>query len=188
MPEPWNRLRYAAGRRAPVRTHVAAHASGRFHRPAEAEGEPVHRHRGRKAARRGHGSRAAVRPAGTGQDHAGDHHRHRAGRRFRGHRRAGSAEEAGPHRRAHATSASARCSSSTRFTGCCPTWRKSCIRRSRISAWTFSSAPGRARARTRCRCPRFTAIGATTRQGLVSAPLRGRFGLVLRLNHYDQPS
>jgi Holliday junction DNA helicase RuvB len=33
--------------------------------------------------------------------------------------------------------------------------------------------------------PRFTAIGATTRQGLVSAPLRGRFGLVLRLNHYN---
>ena len=32
---------------------------------------------------------------------------------------------------------------------------------------------------------RFTAIGATTRQGLVSAPLRGRFGLVLRLNHYE---
>ena len=32
--------------------------------------------------------------------------------------------------------------------------------------------------------PQFTAIGATTRQGLVSAPLRGRFGLVLRLNHY----
>jgi holliday junction DNA helicase RuvB len=32
---------------------------------------------------------------------------------------------------------------------------------------------------------KFTAIGATTRQGLVSAPMRGRFGLVLRLNHYD---
>ena len=32
--------------------------------------------------------------------------------------------------------------------------------------------------------PHFTAIGATTRQGLVSAPLRGLFGLVLRLNHY----
>jgi holliday junction DNA helicase RuvB len=30
---------------------------------------------------------------------------------------------------------------------------------------------------------KFTAIGATTRQGLISAPLRGRFGLVLRLNH-----
>ena len=33
--------------------------------------------------------------------------------------------------------------------------------------------------------PKFTAIGATTRQGLVSAPLRGRFGLVLRLDPYD---
>src|SRR5438874_1267998 len=33
---------------------------------------------------------------------------------------------------------------------------------------------------------KLTAIGATTRQGLVSAPLRGRFGLVLRLNHYDE--
>ncbi len=33
--------------------------------------------------------------------------------------------------------------------------------------------------------PRFTAIGATTRQGLVSAPLRGRFGLVLRLDPYE---
>lgn len=32
--------------------------------------------------------------------------------------------------------------------------------------------------------PRFTAIGATTRQGLLAAPLRARFGLVLRLNPY----
>jgi Holliday junction DNA helicase RuvB len=32
--------------------------------------------------------------------------------------------------------------------------------------------------------PRFTAVGATTRQGLISAPLRGRFGLVLRLDPY----
>jgi Holliday junction DNA helicase RuvB len=34
--------------------------------------------------------------------------------------------------------------------------------------------------------PRFTAIGATTRQGLLSAPLRSRFGLVLRLDHYTE--
>src|SRR5713101_5571680 len=33
--------------------------------------------------------------------------------------------------------------------------------------------------------PKFTAIGATTRQGLVSGPLRGRFGFLLRLNHYS---
>src|SRR5215471_21718770 len=32
---------------------------------------------------------------------------------------------------------------------------------------------------------RFTAIGATTRQGLIQPPLRARFGLLLRLNHYD---
>lgn len=33
--------------------------------------------------------------------------------------------------------------------------------------------------------PRFTAVGATTRLGLISGPLRGRFGLVLRLNPYS---
>ncbi|MBV6432731.1 MAG: Holliday junction ATP-dependent DNA helicase RuvB [Bryobacteraceae bacterium] len=33
--------------------------------------------------------------------------------------------------------------------------------------------------------PHFTAIGATTRMGMISAPMRGRFGLLLRLNHYD---
>ena len=33
--------------------------------------------------------------------------------------------------------------------------------------------------------PRFTAVGATTRQGLLSAPLRSRFGLILRLEPYD---
>lgn len=32
---------------------------------------------------------------------------------------------------------------------------------------------------------KFTAVAATTRQGLLSAPLRARFGLVLRLNPYD---
>jgi Holliday junction DNA helicase RuvB len=34
--------------------------------------------------------------------------------------------------------------------------------------------------------PRFTCVGATTRQGLLSAPLRDRFGIALRLNHYDE--
>lgn len=34
--------------------------------------------------------------------------------------------------------------------------------------------------------PRFTAVGATTRQGLLSAPLRGRFGLVLTLEPYQE--
>jgi Holliday junction DNA helicase RuvB len=34
--------------------------------------------------------------------------------------------------------------------------------------------------------PRFTAVGATTRQGLLSAPFLGRFGIVLRLDPYDE--
>ena len=34
--------------------------------------------------------------------------------------------------------------------------------------------------------PPFTVVGATTRQGLLSAPLRSRFGIVLRLDPYDE--
>ncbi|MCF7911392.1 MAG: Holliday junction branch migration DNA helicase RuvB [Candidatus Cloacimonetes bacterium] len=34
----------------------------------------------------------------------------------------------------------------------------------------------------------FTLIGATTRAGLLTAPLRARFGLILRLDYYDQES
>jgi Holliday junction DNA helicase RuvB len=35
--------------------------------------------------------------------------------------------------------------------------------------------------------PRFTLIGATTRSGLISAPLRSRFGLANRLDYYPAP-
>ena len=33
--------------------------------------------------------------------------------------------------------------------------------------------------------PKFTAVGATTRLGLLGGPLRDRFGMVMRLNYYD---
>ena len=36
--------------------------------------------------------------------------------------------------------------------------------------------------------PKFTLVGATTRYGLLSSPLRDRFGLVHRLTYYDIPS
>jgi Holliday junction DNA helicase RuvB len=36
--------------------------------------------------------------------------------------------------------------------------------------------------------PRFTLIGATTRAGLISAPLRGRFGIVANFEFYDMES
>ena len=35
--------------------------------------------------------------------------------------------------------------------------------------------------------PRFTLVGATTRIGLIAAPLRERFGLVNRLSYYEPP-
>ena len=33
--------------------------------------------------------------------------------------------------------------------------------------------------------PRFTLVGATTRSGLITAPLRARFGMTVRLDYYD---
>ncbi len=37
----------------------------------------------------------------------------------------------------------------------------------------------------RLNVPRFTLLGATTRQGMLSAPLRSRFGLSFRLDYYE---
>ncbi|MDD5541963.1 MAG: Holliday junction branch migration DNA helicase RuvB [Acidobacteriia bacterium] len=34
--------------------------------------------------------------------------------------------------------------------------------------------------------PKFTLIGATTRAGLITAPLRSRFGIIQRLNYYEE--
>jgi Holliday junction DNA helicase RuvB len=39
---------------------------------------------------------------------------------------------------------------------------------------------------TRLPLPRFTAVGATTRQGLLSSPLRDRFGAIYRLDFYNK--
>ncbi|MBR4354572.1 MAG: Holliday junction branch migration DNA helicase RuvB [Kiritimatiellae bacterium] len=39
----------------------------------------------------------------------------------------------------------------------------------------------------RLELPRFTLVGATTRIGLIAAPLRARFGLVNRLSYYEAP-
>jgi Holliday junction DNA helicase RuvB len=39
----------------------------------------------------------------------------------------------------------------------------------------------------RINIPRFTLIGATTRSGLLTAPLRARFGIVERINYYTDP-
>ncbi|HEX9258486.1 MAG TPA: Holliday junction branch migration DNA helicase RuvB [Acidimicrobiales bacterium] len=44
---------------------------------------------------------------------------------------------------------------------------------------------GPAASSIRLSLPRFTLVGATTRTGLITGPLRDRFGLVARLDYYD---
>lgn len=39
----------------------------------------------------------------------------------------------------------------------------------------------------RLNLPKFTLVGATTRSGMISAPLRSRFGMTCRLDYYDAP-
>ncbi|MCL0234427.1 Holliday junction branch migration DNA helicase RuvB, partial [Klebsiella pneumoniae] len=44
---------------------------------------------------------------------------------------------------------------------------------------------GQAARSIRLELPRFTLVGATTRAGMLTAPLRDRFGVVNRLNFYN---
>ena len=45
---------------------------------------------------------------------------------------------------------------------------------------------GPAASSIRLTLPRFTLVGATTRTGMITGPLRDRFGLVARLDYYDE--
>ena len=58
-----------------------------------------------------------------------------------------------------------------------PRWKTAC--------WTSSIGSGPAARTVRLDLPRFTLIGATTRFGLLSPPLRDRFGIVHRLDYYE---
>jgi Holliday junction DNA helicase RuvB len=50
----------------------------------------------------------------------------------------------------------------------------------------FVSGKGAGAASMRLQLPRFTCVGATTRQGLLSGPMRDRFGAVYRLDFYTE--
>jgi Holliday junction DNA helicase RuvB len=50
----------------------------------------------------------------------------------------------------------------------------------------FVSGKGAGASALRLTLPRFTCVGATTRQGLLSGPMRDRFGAVYRLDFYTQ--
>ena len=74
----------------------------------------------------------------------------------------------------------ATCCSSTRSIACHEPWRRSYTRRWRTSSSTSWSA--RAAAVDPAALPRFTLVGATTRTGMITGPLRDRFGLIARLD------
>ena len=87
--------------------------------------------------------------------------------------------------RSSRTSARATSCSSTRSIGCRAPWRRSCTRRSRTSSSTSCSGKGPTARSIRLDLPRFTLIGATTRPGRITLPLRERFGFSPRLDYYD---
>ena len=76
-------------------------------------------------------------------------------------------------------------SSSTRSTGSTARPRRSSTRRSRTSGSTSSSARAPAARTLTLDLPPFTLVGATTRTGLLTTPLRDRFGMTFRLGYYD---
>jgi holliday junction DNA helicase RuvB len=51
----------------------------------------------------------------------------------------------------------------------------------------FVAGKGAGATSMRLQLPRFTCVGATTRQGLLSGPMRDRFGAVYRLDFYTEP-
>lgn len=67
-------------------------------------------------------------------------------------------------------------------------WRKSSIRRWRTTSSISSSARAPAARSVRIDLAKFTLVGATTRAGLLTTPLRDRFGIPIRLNLYTPRS
>ena len=76
-------------------------------------------------------------------------------------------------------------SSSTRCTGCRARWRRPSIPRWRTAGCRSRSARAPARSVVTLDLPPFTLVGATTRTGLLTTPLRDRFGIQHRLDPYD---
>ena len=72
-----------------------------------------------------------------------------------------------------------------KFTGSARRSRKFSIRRWRISSSTSSSARGPAARSVKIELAPFTLVGATTRAGLLTNPLRDRFGIPVRLGFYS---
>ena len=165
-----------------ARPLAAAAPSGRLRRPGAGQGAARDRARGGARPRRGARPRAARRSARARQDEPRLH-------RPRGARRRASGPVAGPGARAQGRpggdphrARGARRALRRRDPPARPApSRRSSIRRSRTSGSTSSSGRARPRARLTLDLPPFTLVGATTRTGLLTTPLRDRFGMTFRL-------
>ena len=126
--------------------------------------------------------RRAPRPR---QDHARPDRGARARRQFPRHLRPGHRQGRRPRRAAHQSRGPRRAvhrrdppaQSGGRGDPLSGAWR--------TSSSTSSSARGRRRVRCASTLSRFTLIGATTRTGLLTTPLRERFGIPIRLEFYE---
>ena len=87
-------------------------------------------------------------------------------------------------RRSSARSSRAACSSSTSCTGSAARWRRPSTRRWRTGELPITIGQGAGARIMNLTLPPFTLIGATTRAGLLTTPLRDRFGIQHRLEPY----
>ena len=99
--------------------------------------------------------------------------------------RARSSPRPATSRRCSPISRSATSSSSTRSTGSTRRSRKSSIRRWRIIQLDLIIGEGPAARSVKIDLAQFTLVAATTRLGLLTNPLRDRFGIPVRLNFYS---
>ena len=154
------------------------------HRPGEGQGEPGRVHPGRPEAGGGPGPRAAPRPAGPGQDHAG---RASSPRRWGSNIRitSGPAIEKPGDLAALLTNLN---EGDILFVDEIHRLNRSVeeILYPAMEDYALDIIVGKGPSANSIRLdlPKFTLIGATTRAGQLSAPLRDRFGVTLRLELY----
>ena len=77
------------------------------------------------------------------------------------------------------------CCSSTRSTACPGRWKRCCIPALEDYALDIMIGKGPSAQSIRINLPRFTLVGATTRAGQITGPLRDRFGVLLKLELYS---
>ena len=164
---------------APARASTSTSASRRWSRTSGWPSRPPE-------PRRGPRPRPALRPARRGQDQPRPRHRRRAGGRRSRPPPARSSSAPATWPPCSPPSSRARSSSSTRSTAWTPRSRRSSTRPSRTTRLDLMIGTGPGARSMKIPLKPFTLVAATTRAGLLTAPLRGRFGIVHRLDFYSE--